>query len=278
MAGGDLLSRPTTDLVLLHGWGMNNGVWQGLPDELRSACRLHPIELPGHGETPFEPELADLPHWAAACLAQAPEHAVWLGWSLGGLVALQAARQATARVAGLVLMTTTPRFIQAADWRPAMPEQTLSEFHDALMAEPAATLERFLALQVRGSDDARGTLRRLRAALAARPGPDPAALRAGLNLLAEEDLRGPLPDIQAPALWLFGSRDTLVPAAVAERVPVLMPGAAAAVIDGAAHAPLLSDAGATAARILDFLADHGFYSGQERVSRGEVRGRQDRSA
>jgi pimeloyl-[acyl-carrier protein] methyl ester esterase len=247
------MSRPRTDLVLLHGWGMNNGVWQGLPDTLRETCNLHPVELPGHGGAGFDPARTHLADWADACLAAAPEQAVWLGWSLGGLVALQAARQAPKRVAALVLMTATPRFVQAADWRPAMPEATLAQFHDALVAEPAATLERFLALQVRGSDHARDTLRRLRAGLADHPAPDPAALAAGLDLLGEEDLRGPLPDIRAPALWLFGSRDTLVPAAVAERVPMLMPGAACHVIDGAAHAPLLSHGEATAARFLAFL-------------------------
>jgi len=249
------MTRTPTDLVLLHGWGMNGGVWQGLPDALRDACRLHPIELPGHGGAPFDPERTGLADWADACLARAPERAVWLGWSLGGLVALQAARQAPGRIAALVLMTATPRFVQARDWRPAMPEATLSQFHDALLAEPAATLERFLALQVRGSDDARGTLRRLRAGIAARPEPAPPALAAGLDLLAGEDLRGPLPDIRPPALWLFGSRDTLVPAAVAERVPVLMPGARGIVIDGAAHAPLLSHGEETARHILAFLSE-----------------------
>jgi len=249
------MSRTPIDLVLLHGWGMNNGVWQDLPDALRERCRLHPVELPGHGEAPFDPARTGLPDWADDCLERAPEQAVWLGWSLGGLVGLQAARQAPERIGALVLMTTTPRFVQARDWRPAMPEATLAQFHDALVAEPAATLERFLALQVRGSDDARGTLRRLRTRVAARPEPDPKALAAGLDLLAGEDLRGPLPDIRAPALWLFGNRDTLVPAAVAERVPVLMPGARAVVIDGAAHAPLLSHAGETAAEIERFLTE-----------------------
>lgn len=247
------MSRSRTDLVLLHGWGMNSGVWQGLPDALHERCQLHPIQLPGHGGAAFDPQRTRLADWADACLAQAPERAVWLGWSLGGLVALQAARQAPKRIAALVLMTATPRFVQATDWRPAMPEATLAQFHDALVDAPAATLERFLALQVRGSDDARDTLRRLRAGLADRPEPDPAALAAGLDLLADEDLRGPLPDVRPPTLWLFGSHDALVPAALAERLPVLMPGTRCEVIDGAAHAPLLSHGEATAERILAFL-------------------------
>jgi pimeloyl-[acyl-carrier protein] methyl ester esterase len=263
------MSHPRTDLVLLHGWGMNSAVWQALPDSLTQQRRLHPIDLPGHGGAPFDPAWRDLDAWADACLAQAPERAVWIGWSLGGLIALQAALKVARarvtradakrerRIAALVLITATPRFTQAVDWRPAMPEETLTGFHDNLLADPKVTLERFLALQVRGSDDARGTLRLLRTEIGARPEPDPAALTVGLNLLHDEDLRGPLADIGVPSLWLFGERDTLVPAAVAERVPMLLPGARAQVIAGAAHAPILSRPDATAGAIAQFLNEAG---------------------
>ncbi len=261
MAPDTASARPVTPLVLLHGWGMNAGVWEGLPDALTRRFAPVPLDLPGHGGAAFSPEQWSLDHWARTCLEQAEARmpagvagpAVWLGWSLGALVALQAARLAPERVAALVLITATPRFVQAVDWQVAMPEGTLAQFHDGLLADAVGTLERFLALQVRGAEDARGLLRRLRAGVAGRPAPEPAALELGLQLLREEDLRGPLPDIRAPALWLFGERDTLVPAAVAERVALLMPEARVRVIAGAAHAPWLSHAEETAAAINEFL-------------------------
>ncbi len=272
------------NLVLLHGWGMNNGVWDALPRALSDRFQLHPIELPGHGHADFDPSGRDLPDWADAVLAQAPEQAIWLGWSLGALVALQAALQtrtpgrplgpgqqapapapaqapapdaarqrAPARIGALILVASTPRFVQAADWRAAMPSETFDGFHNTLLADPDSTLERFLSLQVRGSQDARETLRRLRAGLAERPVPRAEALLAGLDLLREEDLRARLADIEQPALWLFGERDTLVPAAVAERIALLMPSAQCRAIAGAAHAPLLSHGEEVAERIIAFL-------------------------
>ena len=255
IAGAD---TATTDLVLLHGWGMNATVWDGLPADLTGAVVQHRIELPGHGDSPFVPAWAAGPgalwRWADACLAAAPEQAVWLGWSLGGLVALAAALRAPKRVRGLILMTATPRFVQATDWTPAMPEVTLNQFHDGLLTDPAATLGRFLALQVRGSEHAREVLRTLRHELTLRPAPDPAALALGLELLRDEDLRGPLPDIRCPSLWLFGSHDTLVPPGVAERVELLCPKARTQVIQGAAHAPFLSHPRETMDAIQSFLA------------------------
>lgn len=241
-------------LVMLHGWGMNATVWDGCPT-CWSDLTQHRIELPGHGQSPFPPALNNLWAWADACLEAAPERAVWLGWSLGGLVAMAAALRAPKRVAGLVLLTATPRFVTAEDWTPAMPEATLEQFHDGLTADPSGTLGRFLALQVRGSDAARETLRTLKQELATRPEPNPDALSLGLDLLRDEDLRGQLPDIRCPALWLFGSHDALVPAGAAERVELLMPGAQTHVIRGAAHAPHLSHPQETAEAIAAFLSE-----------------------
>ncbi len=248
-------------LVLLHGWGMNAGVWDGLPEALTQRFEPIALDLPGHGGAPFSAEQWSLDRWAKACLKQAEARladgaqsgAVWLGWSLGGLIALQAARLAPKRIGALVLMSATPRFVRAVDWQVAMPEGTLAQFHAGLLADPSGTLERFLALQVRGSDDARSLLRRLRAGMAERPAPDAAALERGLELLREEDLRGPLPDIRPPSLWLFGERDTLVPAAAAARVALLMPEAEVRVLQGAAHAPLLSHGVEAAGAIIEFL-------------------------
>jgi pimeloyl-[acyl-carrier protein] methyl ester esterase len=252
-------TAPDRDLVLLHGWGMNAAVWDGLPAALTANLVQHRIELPGHGESPFGPPLDGGPGalwaWADACLAAAPERSVWLGWSLGGLVALAAALRAPERIQALILMTATPRFVRAADWTPAMPEETLAQFHDGLVGDPAGTLTRFLALQVRGSDHARETLRTLRNELATRPAPNPAALTLGLDLLRNEDLRGPLPDLRPPSLWLFGSHDALVPAAVAERVRILLPEARTRVIAGAAHAPFISHPVETVEAIEEFLQE-----------------------
>lgn len=242
-----------TDLVLLHGWGMQSSLWEGLPETLEQRIESHALNLPGHGGADFDPGWWSLSHWADQCLQQAPEQAIWWGWSLGGLVAMQAALQAPKRVRALILMGSTPRFTQAADWRCAMPEATLDGFAEGLSADVRGTLERFLGLQVRGSEAGRETLRTLRARLEGAPDPEPSALKQGLELLREEDLRGPLPDLSLPTLWLFGERDTLVPVEVAERVALLQPEARVEIIPGAAHAPQLSHPDAVADAVARFL-------------------------
>jgi pimeloyl-[acyl-carrier protein] methyl ester esterase len=234
---------------------MNAAVWEELPAALvadRSTCR---IELPGHGERPLELRHDRRETWADACLDAAPERSVWLGWSLGGLIAMEAALRAPKRVAALILVTTTPRFVRAPDWPAAMDAGTLEQFHDALRADPGGTLDRFLALQVRGSESARETLRTLRRDVALRPAPNPAALELGLDLLRDGDLRDRLDAVACPTLWLFGGRDTLAPAAAAEGIVGLLPDARCHVIIGAAHAPFLSHPQETVTEVARFLQE-----------------------
>ncbi len=226
------------DLVLLHGWGMNAAVWEPLLPRLQQDFRVTRVELPGHGASPLVS--GGLPDWAEACLAIAPAQAVWLGWSLGGQVALQAALLQPQRISQLALVTATPSFVQRDDWPSAMPAAVFGQFAAALGSDPAATLRRFLGLQVKGGEDARGLLRRLSAALEERPAAQLAGLEAGLKILLDQDLRSRLGDLQVASHWLFGSRDTLVPAEVASVLPSLLPAARVSLLSGAGHAPFLS--------------------------------------
>jgi len=226
-------------LVLLHGWGMNAAVWRPLLSDLAQCFGVHAIELPGHGASPVA-SAASLAEWAASCTAVAPPRAHWVGWSLGGQVALRAALDEPTRISGLSLVATTPRFVQAADWPCAMPADSLHGFADALADDPEGTLRRFLGLQVRGTAQARDTLRTLHSELAERPPGSHSGLAQGLALLLQTDLRAELGRLACPSHWLFGSRDTLVPQAVRERVRALLPKSDCVLFEGAGHAPFLS--------------------------------------
>lgn len=222
------------DLVLVHGWGMNAAVWEPLLPALEARWRVTRIELPGHGES--EPISGGLDAWVDACLDAAPDQASWLGWSLGGLISLAAAQRAPERFHQLCLMAATPSFVQRDGWSCAMPAATFTQFAENLSKDVDTTLRRFLALQVRGSDDARALLRQLGEALNERPAASDEALQDGLALLLNSDLRIAVQGLPVPVSWLLGERDTLVPVALAEAL-VPQP---VEIVTGAAHAPFLS--------------------------------------
>jgi len=240
-----------SELVLIHGWGLHSGIWRRILPGLSNEYRVTLVDLPGHGRSPAIPGL-ELDDLVAIILESVPDCASWIGWSLGGLVAVRAAVMAPGCCTQLVTVACNPRFVRGEGWDCAMPEVVLSSFADALQEDYRATLNRFLALQVRGSDQSSGVLRQLRRDLAAFT-PDPTALRDGLEILAGTDLVGQLPGIDCPCLFLMGERDTLVPPDAAYAAAGRIPEAVVRVIRGAGHAPFLSHPGEFISALRSFL-------------------------
>jgi pimeloyl-[acyl-carrier protein] methyl ester esterase len=243
------------DLVLIHGWGMNSAVWSPLIEPLSERYRLTLIEMPGHGHSEYDPACTELDRWVDAVLQVAPERAIWIGWSLGSMLAQRAAVRFPERVQGLVSIAGTPRFVQADDWPHAMQQETLRGFAADLQEDHSQTLDRFLLLQAHGDSEVRKLLRPLRQGLSGRPEPDGQALEAGLELLLKVDLRADLPRLQCPTMWLLGRRDALVPVAVADDLQRLLPEAQIHIFRHAAHLPMLSDQARCLELLNDFIGD-----------------------
>ena len=94
--------RPT--LGLLHGFAQNRGCWGSLPEHLGDRYRVVAVDAPGHGDT--SQTRADLD--ASADLAAAAiGRAVYLGYSMGGRVALHLALAHPELVDALVLISAT---------------------------------------------------------------------------------------------------------------------------------------------------------------------------
>lgn len=202
-------------LVLIHGWAMHGGVFASLVEALEARCTMYVVDLPGHGHSracglPLEP------HACAQAIATATPPAIWLGWSLGGLVALTAALDLPAQVQGLAMLCATPKFVRSDDWPHGSDATLVHQLALDLETDYHATLERFLALEAMGSADPRTELRRLRGEALTRGEPELRILQEGIRLLETSDLRARLPELTQPNTWLAGRRDRLVPPAAME--------------------------------------------------------------
>jgi pimeloyl-[acyl-carrier protein] methyl ester esterase len=259
-------------LLLIHGWGMHGGMWGGVAERLARDFRVIAVDLPGHGLSgkgegrrekggepvfpfPLSPSPFSLDDIVDELSVRFDEPLNLCGWSLGGQVALRWAQLYPQRVKRLALVTSTPCFVRRPGWDCAMEEQTLAEFAAALEQNYALTLRRFLALQVRGSENERELLTSLRNALFSRGEPELAALQSGLDILRDCDLREALPQIPQPALVIAGERDTLTPPDASRHLAERMPQARLALVEGAAHAPFLSHPDRFVACIKDFLEE-----------------------
>jgi len=280
-------------LVMLHGWGMHGGIWGEVVQQLAQGFRVHCVDLPGHGYSKTEKgeggrgkgrgirdkgegtrEKGQVPvfpftlHPSPFTLnvspftldsivdelsAQFNEPLNVCGWSLGGQIALRWAQRYPAQVEKLALVASTPCFVQRADWSCAMAAEVLQAFAHAMTQDYRATLKRFLALQVRGSENERELLQALRERLFERGEPDIAALHGGLAILRDTDLRTQLARVGQAALVMAGARDTLIPPAASAYLAQALPNARLETIAGAAHAPFLSQPEIFVEQITDFL-------------------------
>ncbi len=241
------------EMVMLHGWGMHSGVWGAFTQHLAQHHRITQIDLPGHGRSSTFSRPYTLANVTQAVLECAPPQAHWLGWSLGGLIALHAAYHAPERVATLTLLASSPQFLRSMDWPHAMDAEVLAQFAAELQRDYRSTLLRFLALEVQGSTAARDELRALRERIFAHGEPQGAALIGGLNILRDSNLRAQFATLSQPVLLLLGAHDRLVPAEVAPDIAGLLPQIVQHIVTGAGHAPFLSQPVLCAQRVTEFL-------------------------
>ena len=225
------------DLVLLHGWGLSSDIWGDFADCLAERYRVTIIDLPGLGRSGSAGDMS-LAAVVDALLDTAPECAHWLGWSLGGQLALALTERAPERVKSLSLIAANPCFVARDDWPCAMAPDVFNAFVESLADNETKTLQRFAALQTRGSVRARDELKQLKAVIA---NAEPQALAPALMLL-DSDLRPALSALSCPAQLILGAEDQLIPQALAAEALYLNNNMSVEVLEQSAHLPFISHA------------------------------------
>ncbi|MBZ2189318.1 pimeloyl-ACP methyl ester esterase BioH [Alcanivorax sp. JB21] len=243
------------DLVLLHGWGLHSIVWDDVMPGLLAHFRVTVIDLPGMGQSPLPNDDYTLDFLVEQMAAVMPDKAHVLGWSLGGMVGIALAARYPQRVQSLITVGTSPRFTTADGWPAAMAPAILDKFTEVFDEDEAGTLIRFLALNCKGSATQRDDTRRLKEILYFCGLPAGRALRGGLAILRDVDLRDALASLKQPLLMLFGENDNLVPAAVIPDIQHLHPEMDWALLADMAHVPFVSAPDIFLQAVLDFYRE-----------------------
>ena len=229
-------------IVLLHGWGMNKQVWNGVLELMPKAfrARVKVLDLPGYGEnkTVLNPySIDELSQWLSSEISE-PSHL--LGWSLGGLIAIRYAASHPDNVLSLGLIASSPKFQQSGDW-PGIKPDVLSAFSKQLQNNHQQTIQRFLAIQAMGSNTVKQDLKALKEWILSADQPHSDALSGGLELLKSVDLRKELKSLLMPVFGIFGRLDSLVPVTAVNELKVLQPNGDWLVREHVSHAPFISD-------------------------------------
>ena len=233
------------DLVLLHGWGMSGKCWESVAGRLAERCRVHLVDLPGHGASGYSGD-----DWVDSLAQAFPVDVHVCGWSLGGQIAIEWAARHRESVKSLTLVSSTPCFVSKENWDHGMPFEAFEQFALAFDADFAATMKRFLYLQAQKDAEER---RLYRALLGYFVEGERDALHAGLDMLRNLDLREEAEQLSLPILIMHGESDMLIPIEAGRWLAGNMKGAKLESMPNCSHAPFLSNPGRFVSILMEFL-------------------------
>ncbi|MGH7541218.1 MAG: 2-succinyl-6-hydroxy-2,4-cyclohexadiene-1-carboxylate synthase [Gemmatimonadota bacterium] len=248
-------------LLLLHGFTGSGAAWgERTLRGLAATHRVLAVDLPGHGRSDdcadprryaMEEVLADLER---VLDAEGIDRAAWVGYSMGGRIALAAAVRRPERVGRLVLESASPG-LETEEERAArrrsdaavaarIEREGIEAFVDYWTDRP------LFATQRRLPHDVRAAVRRGR--LANRPDALAACLR-GLGAGSQPSFWPALPGVRAPTLLLVGSDDAKF-REIGERMRDALPETRLTLVPRAGHAIHLEKPTAWLEAVTGFLA------------------------
>lgn len=241
-------------LVFLHGWGMSSHIFHPVIEKMSSWADIVSADLPGYNDNAVaQSQSFSFEEYARLTASQLPDNCVLIGWSLGGLIAQQIALAFPHKIHKLILLCSSPCFVETESWRGIKPD-VLNSFKSQLKHDYQKLLNRFLAIQAMGSESARNDVKNLRELLRGTSAPSEATLAQGLEFLHSVDLRDQIGDIQQPTLRIYGSQDSLVPKKQREQIKAYCPNSEKYLIPKASHAPFISHESLFINKIMEFYS------------------------
>ncbi len=228
-------------VLLIHGWTCNRSFWERQVQALRTRHTVIAVDLRGHGESSHPRTgyslgalVRDLDHLVRALAV--PRIAL-VGWSMGGMVALDLARRLGERASALVLVGTTAGGLTDDKNALHLDPTLLATTQKALQADCRAYLRSYApSLFKLGAESP------LLAWAAGQMQKTPAhAVEACLDGLLAFDARATLGGLSLPTAVLHGRHDAVFPLAHGEALATGIAGARLTVFEDSGHAPPLEE-------------------------------------
>ena len=222
-------------LLLIHGFPLDNRLWDAVVARLPSSLHILLPDLPGMGKSPLSPEIRTIDDYARALLSLLDEQKIAkvavAGHSMGGYIALAMQRQAPDRIRGIALISSRslPESEEGKKTREATAQRAEKEgpgFLVATMPEKAA-----------GAAPPPGVIETLRTIMGAANGAGVAA--ASRAMASRPDATPHLGRIACPVVVFAGRQDKIVPAAESEAMAKAIPGATLVWCETSGHVPML---------------------------------------
>jgi (E)-2-((N-methylformamido)methylene)succinate hydrolase len=246
--------QPNPTVVLLHGVGLDHGMWEPCSQLLPGSVSVVAPDLLGHGRARKVTEPLRLVDFADDVMTglSGPVHLV--GFSLGALVAQRLSVDHPESVRSLTLISSVAR-------RSAQQRSAVQRRLRAAREDPQGNIDVALERWTGGDPDrlAPEVVRYVRATLSSI---DRDSFVAAYDVFAraDQELEPMLATITAPTLAVTGGDDPGSTAEMSRQLAAMIPGARAVVLDGARHLLPLERPPAVADLILDHVRSNDGHS------------------
>jgi len=225
------MNRPLS-IALLPGWGTNPAIFATLQEDL--STRGHQVsiyEMPGYHSRQAEPDSTTLEQLCDDAIEQLGNASLWIGWSLGAMVALAVAAKRPAFLKGVIAVCATTTFCSndakrtaLDELRRSVTENSTKALHRFQRSMPASNHRRAIAKSLPKSSDQVFT--------------STETLLNGLDLLQRADLSQQVNKIVVPVRLVSGDEDPIIDSAAGQAIADMIPGSQFATLP-CGHLPFL---------------------------------------
>ncbi|MDB5787943.1 alpha/beta fold hydrolase [Caballeronia mineralivorans] len=244
-------------LVLIHGVGMNRGVWAPQVDALQDSFRVVSYDMLGHGASRLPTALPGLDEYAAQ-LAALLDHlridvAHVVGHSMGSLIALEFALQYPERVASVVALNAV--YDRTPTQRAAVMQRAAS-LEGGGLEQPSidATVARWFDDPVPGH---LAQVAELVRSLLETVNPEGYARTYRLFASSDQAHVGRLPQLTVPALFMTGECDSNSSPAMSHSMAAAAPRGRAEIIANERHMMNVTAPAIVNQRLVQFIREAG---------------------
>ncbi len=210
-----------TQIILIPGLACDAVMWQSQISAMPTNYRVHVSDAHTRADT-----IEDM---AGRLLDEYPGNLILCGASMGGIVAMEAVRQAPQRIRALALLGTNAR--PETDEMRRLREAAITLFADGRTAEVMRANVAFAFHPSRAGDT---PLVSTYLDFVMKAGPAQ-LIRQNRAIMARPDARPHLPAVSCPTLVLCGDGDQLTPPQYAREIADLIPGATLVMLPQCGH-------------------------------------------
>ena len=224
-------------LLFIPGWGINKNIWKHQIEYFSQNYRTVAISLKGDANASDDRIRVHTKHLLGIIKKLKLNNINLVGWSMGGMVAINFAFQYPEYVKKLVLVSTPAKFVASEDYDAGISHIVMQNFINKFRKSPVRMLSNFASLILKNADFKKEDLNLIKQSSSIS---DKNKTLQDLLLLRNCDLRDKLHSIKVPTLLIHGKGDMICPYACADYMHSKIKNSVLHTFEGAGHIPFVT--------------------------------------